>query len=168
MNENAELLAEVVPAARVSRREFLIASSLAGGGLLLQATIPSVVRAAEPGAAEAQITLYARIASSGTVTILAPNPEMGQGTKTALPMIFAEELCVDWTDVQIEMADYMGGKMGSQSSGGSFSTPSNWMPLRKAGSAGRDMLLGAAAETWNVPLQECYAQASNVIHRPTG
>jgi|HubBroStandDraft_6_1064221.scaffolds.fasta_scaffold21080_4 isoquinoline 1-oxidoreductase beta subunit len=168
MNENAELLAEVVPAARVSRREFLIASSLAGGGLLLQATIPSVGRAAEPGAAEAQITLYARIASSGTVTILAPNPEMGQGTKTALPMIFAEELCVDWTDVQIEMADYMGGKMGSQSSGGSFSTPSNWMPLRKAGAAGRDMLISAAAQTWNVPAEECYAEASKVIHRPSG
>jgi isoquinoline 1-oxidoreductase beta subunit len=167
MNQ-AELSEEVLPGAAASRRQFLIVSALAGGGLLLQATIPAVGRAAEAGSAAAQITLYARIASSGAVTILAPNPEMGQGTKTALPMIFAEELCVDWTDVQIEMADYMGGKLGSQSSGGSFSTPSNWMPLRKAGAAGRDMLIGAAAQTWDVPSEECYAQASNVIHRPTG
>jgi isoquinoline 1-oxidoreductase beta subunit len=160
-------VADVLSAASVSRRQFLVVGSLAGGGLLLQATIPSLGRAAEAGAMEAPITIYARIGPSGTVTILAPNPEMGQGTKTALPMIFAEELCVAWTDVVIEMADYQGGKMGSQSSGGSFSTPSNWMPLRKAGAAGRQMLIGAAAQTWNVPAEECYAQDSAVIHRPS-
>jgi isoquinoline 1-oxidoreductase beta subunit len=168
MSDQAGLSEEVLPAARASRRQFLIASSLAGGGLLLQATLPSLGRAAEAGGADAQITMYARIAPSGTVTIFAPNPEMGQGTKTALPMIFAEELCVAWTDVEIEMADYMGGKMGSQSSGGSYSTPSNWMPLRKAGAAGRDMLIGAAAQSWNVPAEECYAEESVVIHRPSG
>jgi isoquinoline 1-oxidoreductase beta subunit len=155
-------------AERVSRRQFLVVSGLAGGGLLLSATIPSLGRAAAAAAADAQITIYARIAPSGTVTIIAPNPEMGQGTKTALPMIFAEELGVAWTDVVIEMADYQGGKMGSQSSGGSFSTPSNWMPLRKAGAAGRQMLISAAAQAWQVASEECDAEDSVVTHRPSG
>ena len=127
--------------------------------------------AAEAGAAGGgsfPITLYARIAPSGTVTIVAPNPEMGQGTKTALPMIFAEELDVAWKDVVIEMADYQGGKMGSQSSGGSYSTPANWLPLRKAGAAGRRMLIGAAAQRWGVRDEECSAAESVVHHAPSG
>jgi isoquinoline 1-oxidoreductase subunit beta len=153
----------------MSRRDFLVASGAIGGGLMLSATIPFLagpVAAADSD--EQQITLYARIAPSGTVTILAPNPEMGQGTKTALPMIFAEELGVAWRDVVIEMADYQGGKMGSQVSGGSYSTPSQWLPLRKAGAAGRQMLVTAAAATWNVPVEECTAADSIVTHRSSG
>lgn len=153
----------------VSRREFLLASGAVGGGLLLTASIPFLGRAAMAAeAAEHQVTIYARIAPSGRVTILAPNPEVGQGTKTSLPMIFAEELGVAWTDVVIEMADYEGGKMGSQSSGGSFSTPANWMPLRKAGAAGRQMLIAAAAATWKVPDAQCTAADSIVTHIPSG
>jgi isoquinoline 1-oxidoreductase beta subunit len=155
-------------AEHVSRRQFLVASVAAGGGLLLSATIPLAARAADGEIADAyQVTIYARIATNGTVTIMAPNPEMGQGTKTALPMIFAEELGVAWSDVVIEMADYQRGKMGSQSSGGSFSTPGNWVPLRKAGAAGRQMLIVAAALTWDVPTQECVAQQSVVTHLPS-
>jgi isoquinoline 1-oxidoreductase beta subunit len=157
-------------AQHVSRRQFLVASGLAGGGLLLSATIPMFARgAAVSGAAdEHPITVYARIASSGAVTIIAPNPDMGQGVKTALPMILAEELGVAWADVSIEMADYQGGKLGGQTSGGSFSTPANWMPLRKAGAAGRQMLITAAAQTWNVPEAECTAADSVVTHTPSG
>jgi isoquinoline 1-oxidoreductase beta subunit len=157
-------------AQHVSRRQFLVASGLAGGGLLLTATIPMFARGAATSGAvgEHPITLYARIASSGAVTIIAPNPEMGQGVKTALPMIFAEELGVAWADVSIEMADYQGGKLGGQTSGGSFSTPANWMPLRKAGAAGRQMLITAAAQTWNVPDAECTAEDSVVTHTPSG
>lgn len=168
MTQQAQISVDAPAGAPISRRQFLVASGLAGGGLLLAATIPAFGRVAEASGTDAQITVYARIAPNGTVTILAPNPEMGQGTKTALPMIFAEELCVAWSDVEIEMADYLGGKIGSQSSGGSFSTPANWMPLRKAGAAGRDMLMSAAAQTWNVPVEECYAQDSKVFHRPSG
>jgi len=161
--------AQVRQRSRVSRREFLVASGAVGGGLLLIASIPLLGREAMAAeAAEHQVTIYARIAPSGRVTILAPNPEIGQGTKTSLPMIFAEELGVAWTDVVIEMADYEGGKMGSQSSGGSFSTPSNWMPLRKAGAAGRQMLIAAAAATWKVPDAQCTASDSIVTHVPTG
>jgi len=107
----------------LSRRSFLVASSAVGGGLLLAATIPVWARATPGlGAADTghQLTIYARIAPSGTVTILAPNPELGQGIKTALPMVFAEELGVAWKDVVIEMADYLGGPMGRQGAGGSM------------------------------------------------
>jgi isoquinoline 1-oxidoreductase beta subunit len=155
----------------MSRRAFLVASSALGGGLLLTATLPlagCALQKAATGAtgapADYALTIYARIAPSGQVTIFAPNPEMGQGTKTALPMIFAEELGVAWRDVTIEMADYQGGKMGDQSSGGSFSTPSNWLPLRKAGAAGRQMLIAAAAQTWKVAESECSAADSVVTH----
>ncbi|MCC7461802.1 MAG: xanthine dehydrogenase family protein molybdopterin-binding subunit [Gammaproteobacteria bacterium] len=158
-----------------TRREFLVASTAVGGGLLLAATVPLAVRSAQivgRGTGSAgdthPLTIYARIAPTGLVTIFAPNPEMGQGTKTALPMIFAEELDVAWKDVVIEMADYQGGAMGNQSSGGSFSTPSNWLPLRRAGAAGRQMLITAAAGIWGVSPSECSAAASRVTHRASG
>jgi len=159
------------PQTTLSRRGFLTASLAAGGGILFAATFPSqTVRAIAGGAnaSASMVTLFARIAPSGVVTIFAPNPEVGQGTKTALPMIFAEELDVAWKDVVIEMADYQGGKMGGQSSGGSYSTPSNWMPLRKAGAAGRQMLISAAAAKWGVPASECSTSDGIVSHAASG
>ncbi len=153
----------------VSRRGFLVASIAAGGGLLLATTFPGFRGSAQAaGSASGMLTLYARISPSGTVTIFAPNPEVGQGTKTALPMIFAEELDVAWKDVVIEMADYLGGALGGQSSGGSYSTPSNWLPLRKAGAAGRQMLIAAAASTWGVPAAECSTAEGVVSHAASG
>ncbi|MGA2396506.1 MAG: molybdopterin cofactor-binding domain-containing protein [Steroidobacteraceae bacterium] len=167
----------LVNRSNITRRSFLVAGSAVGGGLLLAATVPfgrsrawadGTGTAAGAGNAEYAITLYARISPAGVVTIIAPNPEMGQGTKTALPMIFAEELDVAWKDVIIEMADYEGGKLGGQSSGGSYSTPSNWLPLRRAGAAGRQMLIGAAAAKWGVSPAECSAAQGVVSHAPTG
>lgn len=154
----------------MTRRDFLIASGAAGGGLLLTATLPSFGHetAAAGDSGSYSVTLFARISPSGVVTILAPNPEVGQGTKTALPMIFAEELDVAWKDVVIEMADYQGGKLGNQSSGGSYSTPANWLPLRRAGAAGRQMLIAAAAAQWGVPESECSAADSVVTHGASG
>ncbi|MGD0490485.1 MAG: molybdopterin cofactor-binding domain-containing protein [Steroidobacteraceae bacterium] len=153
----------------MSRRSFLIAGSAAGGGLLLAATVPfSRQTAWAANDDEYPITIYARISPSGAVTIVAPNPEVGQGTKTALPMIFAEELDVAWKDVTIEMADYQGGKLGSQSSGGSYSTPANWLPLRRAGAAGRQMMVSAAAARWGVAASECSAADGVVSHASSG
>ena len=158
-----------LPQKALSRRGFLTASLAAGGGILFAATFPSLRSTAIAAGADAgMVTLFARISPSGVVTIFAPNPEVGQGTKTALPMIFAEELDVAWKDVVIEMADYQGGKMGGQSSGGSYSTPSNWMPLRKAGAAGRQMLISAAAAKWGVPPSECSTSDGIVSHAPSG
>ncbi len=157
---------------KLSRRAFLVASGAMGGGLLLTATIPPAGYATASWAADAAeypITVYARVSPSGAVTLFAPNPEMGQGTRTALPMILAEELGVAWKDVTIEMADYMGGKiMGGQASGGSLSTFMNWLPLRKAGAAGRQMFITAAAQTWGVPESACAAAEGAVTHTLSG
>ena len=135
----------------VSRRTILKASAAAGGGLLLYALLPGLARAATGGLSEpagATLNAFIRIAPDGIITIASKNPEIGQGVKTMLPMVIAEELDADWKDVRIEQADLDAAKYGRQFAGGSMATPLNWEPLRRVGAAGRAMLVAAAAETW--------------------
>ncbi len=155
----------------VSRRMILKASAAAGGGLLLYALLPALARAATGGlSAPADVTLNAfiRIAPDGIITIMSKNPEIGQGIKTMLPMVIAEELDADWKDVRIEQADLDAAKYGRQFAGGSMATPLNWEPLRRVGAAGRAMLVAAAAETWGVKPADCSTASGVVQHRPSG
>ena len=159
------------PADGLSRRAFLTAGAAVGGGLLLDLSVPGFAGAAtESSAPNAAATLnaYVRIAPDGVVTIAAKNPEIGQGVKTMLPMLIAEELDVDWKDVRTEMARLDPAAYGPQFAGGSLSTPFNWDPLRRVGAAGRQMLITAAARWWNVPASECETSAGTVIHKPSG
>jgi isoquinoline 1-oxidoreductase beta subunit len=150
----------------LTRRTFLTASLAAGGGLLLTVSAPQLAWSeAEHAPAETKLTSFIRIARDGTVTILAKNPEMGQGVKTSLPMVIAEELDVDWKNVHTEFAPVDPALFGSQVSGGSFSIPSNFDPLRRAGAAGRQMLIAAAASLWRVPAAECTTEAGVVLHK---
>ncbi|HEY9226109.1 MAG TPA: molybdopterin cofactor-binding domain-containing protein, partial [Gemmatimonadaceae bacterium] len=150
----------------MDRRQFVRVGALAGGGLL----IGTIVRFGDLGAEEPSAAAdfvpnaFISISSSGAVSIIAPNSEMGQGVKTSLPMIVAEELDVAWEQVTITQGD-LNPAYGRQTSVGSQSTPSNFLPLRRAGATARAMLVLAAAETWGVPAGECTTEGGAVVHR---
>jgi isoquinoline 1-oxidoreductase subunit beta len=164
---------QLTSAAAHSRRGFLKATVAAGGGLLLHATLPPLARVAMAAAPEATgetvaLNAFIRIAPDGIVTIMSKNPEIGQGIKTMLPMVIAEELDVTWENVRVEQAPLDTAKYGQQFAGGSRATPLNYDPLRRVGAAGRQMVVAAAARTLNVAAAECTTEGGVVHHRDSG
>lgn len=155
----------------VNRRQFLGVSAVAGGGILLSIYLEPL-NAAEAWApkspADFTPNAYIKITPDGIVTIIAKNPEIGQGVKTMLPMLIAEELDADWKNVRIEQGDLDTDKYQAQTAGGSTATPINWLPMRRVGAAGRAMLVTAAAQTWSVPESECETALGTVTHRGSG
>jgi len=150
---------------QLSRRNLLKVSLAAGGGLMLGFNFASVAAAAPTGA---KINTMVWIAPDGVVTISAKNPECGQGIKTMLPMLIADELDVDWNNVRIEMTDNDPLLYGRQVAGGSQATPTEWEPMRRVGAAGRQMMIAAAAQSWGVPASECKTVIGKVQHAPSG
>jgi isoquinoline 1-oxidoreductase subunit beta len=153
---------------KVDRRHFLQVSAAATGGLLLGVyTRPQSVRAAGPGALVPNA--FIRIDPDATVTITVSRPEMGQGVRTALPLIIAEELGADWTKVRVEQADVDDRYgVGHQYAGGSNSVAESFEPLRRAGAAAREMLVQAAAARWHLPPDGCGAREGYIVHEATG
>src|SRR6185437_11802743 len=152
----------------VDRRAFIKVSALVGGGLLvgtyLRFGAASAFADAVPGSAETfEPNAFISIAPSGAVSIIAPNSAMGQGIKTGLPMIVAEELDVPWEQVTIVQGD-LNPAYGRQFSVGSGSTIANFVSLRRAGATARAMLVAAAAETWGVSSAECATDRGAVVH----
>ena len=153
---------------RLNRRSFLRVTAVAGGGMLLglyshRGAAAGQLQQTAPLLPEA----FIRIDPDSAVTIMSKNPEIGQGIKNSLPMIIADELDVDWSDVTVEQADFDPGLYGLQLAGGSTATPVNWEPLRLVGAAARQMLLSVAAQTWDVLPEECSTSSGVVTHEAT-
>ncbi len=156
-----------------SRRNFLKVAVAAGGGLFLgfnwieseAAAADTLATAAVPGV---DFNSYLSISPQGIITILSPNPEVGQGIKTAFPIIVAEELDADWTKVVVEQAPLDTKKFERQVAGGSGSIPHSWTRLRTAGATARQMLILAAAKRWNVPATEITTEKGFVLHQASG
>ena len=149
--------------AKLDRRQFMKLTGLVGGGLMLSFTLPR----AQASSSAMQPNGYVRIDSDG-ITLFAKNPEVGQGVKTSLPMIVAEELDAAWDDVNVVQSPIDSAVYGMQFAGGSMSIPMNWMPLRQAGATARAMLVGAAANELDAPASELSTQDSHVIHKASG
>jgi isoquinoline 1-oxidoreductase beta subunit len=156
----------------IDRRAFLRVSVIAGGGIALASYIEPAEALASWMAPKTPAVFapnaYIRITTDGVITIVAKNPEIGQGVKTMLPMLIAEELDVDWKDVKVEQAMSDPEKYGTQFAGGSTATPNNWDELRRVGAAGRQLLVAAAAKTWGVGEADCETAGGAVHHRASG
>ena len=150
----------------VDRRDFL-ATSASGLGFLLGFWVDGatrVTKAAGLPAAQTAVNAYIRIGSDESITILFGGCEMGQGSMSGLAQIVAEDLMVDWGQIKVETAP---ASAISYLTGGSSAVRGRYTTLRKAGATAREMLIAAAAKTWNVPATDCFAQQAKVIHRPT-
>jgi len=153
-------------ATRVTRRDFLKVSALAGGGMLIGFRLGDAAQPAAPVKANAWITL----APDGAVTLTCGRSEMGQDVYTSLSMLLAEELAVDPRRVKVVHAPadpaYVNTMIGAQITGGSTSIREGWDPLRKAGATTRELLVAAAASRWGVPPADCRAANGVVTHGP--
>src|SRR5229473_2924522 len=157
----------------LSRRQFLSASAMLGGGLLIGFRT-GAAHAAE-GAAGATFTpnAFIRIGADGQIVLTMPYVEMGQGTYTSIPMLIAEELEVDLKQVRLEHAPpnekLYGNPLigGIQATGNSNAIRAAWQPLRQAGATARTMLIAVAAKRWKVDPATCRAQSGEVLHPPT-
>ena len=159
----------------IGRRAFIRNTSLASGGLVLGFSFLNSCKpeqAKETAGMEMpkewfEMNSYLKIGDNGIVTIYTPNPEFGQNIRTSMPMLVAEELDVDWKNVLVEQAPYHSEKYGFQFTGGSRGISARWQPLRRAGATARHMLKEAAAQTWQVPVEEIIAEAGVLQHAAT-
>jgi len=147
----------------VSRREFIGIGLAAGTGLVVGFYLPHGSATGKDAFAP---NAYLRIAPDGKITVMVARSEIGQGVRTALPMILAEELEADWKQIEIEQAG-ASTLFGDQSTGGSASIKTTWDPMRKAGAAAREMLISAAALEWRVGRDTCKAENSSIVHGTT-
>jgi isoquinoline 1-oxidoreductase subunit beta len=159
---------------RQSRREFMVTTTLAAGGLLIHGSMAAARGVDQAAAPRAEVVLNAwvKIARDNTITIISSQAEMGQGIQTTLPAILADELGADWSKVRLENAPadpaYRNPRINWQFTGNSESTSAFFDLMREMGAAGRQMLIGAAARHWNVDAGSCRAGGSRVIHTATG
>jgi isoquinoline 1-oxidoreductase beta subunit len=154
------------------RRTALKIGAAVGGGLLVGFQLPGCKRQIplEKRSGEVlQPNAWLRIGTDDSVTIMVGSSEMGQGVMTAIPMLVAEELEADWSKVRAEsapaLAAYTNPLIGQQLTGGSTTVRAFWTPVREAGAVARELLIGAAAQTWGVAADRCWAENGSVRHK---
>lgn len=159
----------------LGRRTFLKSSAMVGGGLIIGFNWLAGCQTNPKGETESaipkewfDINAYLKIGDNGIVTIISPNPEGGQGVKTSMPMIVAEELDVDWKDVIVEQAPLNTELYSRQFIGGSQAIRRSWQTLRMAGASARHMLKEAASQRWQVPAEEITTEAGKLHHKQSG
>src|SRR6266704_1335181 len=152
--------------ARITRREFV----QTGAGLVIGFYLPPrLFRGAVPPDAPFAPNAWVRVGTDGIVTLTVDKSEMGQGSQTGLALILAEELEADWSTVRLgPLPENPAAWSRTMRTGGSNAIRSSWEPLRKAGATAREMLVTAAAQTWQVDRATCRAEQGAVIHVPTG
>lgn len=160
---------------KLSRRDFLKISTTALGGLAVTVHLPSFAINTQNEVVD--LGLFVHVEPSGKIVIGARGTEIGQGVKTSLPMLIAEELDVAWQDIEVKQLPFVAlpadnergytTKYGGQGAGGSTSIPDSWEPLRKAGAQARKQLMQAASEFWNVPIGDLKTREGHVAS-PTG
>jgi isoquinoline 1-oxidoreductase beta subunit len=159
----------------VSRRDFLSSTISGGAGLVIAVELAGCARPGDSSAAAATAdataaplppSAFVQVDPSGAVNIWISKSEMGQGVRTSLAMIVAEELEADWSRVQVRQADYE-ARYPDMETGGSSSVSGMWTPLRTAGAQAREMLVLAAARQWGVPATECRPVKGTVVHERT-
>lgn len=150
----------------MDRRSFIAASLAGGAALTFEARIALAAGPAVPDATT--LNAFIRILADNSVIIGAKNPEIGQGIKTMLPMLLADELDVAWEQVKIEQTDANEKLYGVQVAGGSTATPMNWLPARQAGAAARAMLVSAAAAQWKVDAASLTTAGGRVVDKAGG
>jgi CO/xanthine dehydrogenase Mo-binding subunit len=148
----------------LDRRDFLRVGAVAGTGLIIGFRLPER-RDSVTGRSASLPNAFVAIDPSGNVTITVARSDMGQGVRTALPMIVADELDADWSRVRIVQADAHPTNYGSMMTVGSTSVRGgSWMLLRRAGATMREMLVATAAARWNVPVAELRTESGRVFH----
>lgn len=150
-----------------NRRNFLKTSSLLGAGLVLGFSAkgnendPRIAKVHANGVLDLEINPFIIISTDGSITLINPRPDMGQGSTQAAPSLIAEELEVRLEQVKLVQSDGK-SKYGSQQSGGSSTVRGLWTSLRKAGAAAKEMMTEVAAKRWGVATSECYAEDGKI------
>ena len=162
-------------AASLTRRDFILVTATAAGGLVASTYLPTLARAAAASASAAPAALgaFVRIEPNGMIVIGARGAEIGQGVITSLPMLIAEEMDADWASVQVEQLPLgieasptppgFRSKYGSQGAGGSTNIPEGWNELRQIGAQVRWRLVHAAAQRWNVKPEAVRTESGSLI-----
>ena len=152
---------------KLDRRSFLKLSGIASGSLVLAAIMPGPGATAEDFGnlvGSVELNAFIKVSSEGKIVIYSSNPEMGQGIKTALPMIIAEEMGARWADVEVLQSDVDESRYGRHGAGGSTTIARTFDQMRTMGASAREMFIGAASLAMELPREELYAQDSTISH----